>query len=378
MGQPSAPVRQTSRPLQSGLMVFIFTLALYFYLRSTHATPQILADLKSKWADRSFYKQYGKDQPTTSIDQVTNDTLGFSKIFVIGKPEDGDKGRTVLLTSALTGFRVEYVDGVKGERIPDEAVPVGIDRDALTEDNLGTWRTHMNAIRGIVHGELESALIIEDGMDWDVRLKSQLGRIAQGTRALIPSGLSPLSPYGDSWDLLWLGHCGEVFPETLPENEGRAEHPKYVIAKDETVPPFSQITGPVDWKKYEEFTRWVHISGAPKCPFAYALSQIGARKVLYELSVQHLDGTLDNALSNLCRKGASEHPEGLRAKCLSVTPPLFSPYKTGDHVRGNYGAQKIEETSFHEVKPTGNIVWSARDGIKNTAVGLKMENHFGI
>ncbi len=81
------------------------------------------------------------------IDRVANDTLGFSKIFVVGLPERSDKRDAIALASALTGFRVEWIDGVKGEQIPDKAVPFGIDREKLWNTNLGSWRGHMTAVR---------------------------------------------------------------------------------------------------------------------------------------------------------------------------------------------------------------------------------------
>lgn len=80
--------------------------------------------------------------------RVANGTLGFSKIFVVGLPERSDKRDAMTLTSALTGFHIDFVDGVRGETIPDKAVPFGVtDRKAFMETNLGSWRGHMNAIR---------------------------------------------------------------------------------------------------------------------------------------------------------------------------------------------------------------------------------------
>jgi hypothetical protein len=99
-----------------------------------------------------------------------------------------------------------------------------------------------------VRRNLSSALIFEDDADWDVRLRDQLRNFALSSRALTqplagvepftyadatyphPSDTSPASlndfafdslpatvapassPYGDEWDVLWLGHCGMHFP----------------------------------------------------------------------------------------------------------------------------------------------------------------------
>ncbi|KAK7962394.1 uncharacterized protein PG986_003219 [Apiospora aurea] len=289
------------------------------------------------------------------MNRVTNSTLGFSKIFVIGLPERTDKRDAMTLTSSLTGFNLEWIDGVKGEAVPDKAIPFGKNRDNLPNTYLGSWRSHMNAIRRqvllrrIVEEDLESALIMEDDMDWDVRLRSQLETVAKGTRALLSSGSQPNSPYGDSWDLLWLGHCGEIFPEQLPENKEEPLYPKFAIKDDQTVPPLDKITGLVDFKSYPEFTRWVHVTGAPICSFAYALTRRGAQKVLFDLSVDRLDANFDNALGTFCRLIGSE----------------------SDIVDHGDESQKIREKGTSE-----NIMCSARNNIRNMLMNTKMESQF--
>lgn len=173
--------------------------------------------------------------------------------------------------------------------------------------------------------------------------------------------------------------CGEIFPETLPENAGKPHHPKYVIEKDETVPPLNKITGLVDFKQYPEFTRWVHISGGPICSFAYALSRRGARKVLLDMSIDRLGAPVDNALASLCRDGASGNADGLRARCISVTPPLFFHHRAkGSTGRDSdiQGGSEGAPASFREKGSTENIVWSARNNIRNMILGLEMENQF--
>lgn len=85
----------------------------------------------------------------TGVNSAANDTLGFSKIFAIGLPERSDKRDALSLIAALTGFHVEWVDGVRGESIPDRALPYGTSRDLpyLGNNGLGCWRSHMNVVR---------------------------------------------------------------------------------------------------------------------------------------------------------------------------------------------------------------------------------------
>lgn len=100
--------------------------------------------------DKPYGRNYKGQSDTEDINRVTNGTLGFGKVFVVGLPERTDRRDAIALTSSLTGFDVEWVDGVHGPEIPDKAVPFGVDRGVLMETNLGSWRGHMNAIRRCV------------------------------------------------------------------------------------------------------------------------------------------------------------------------------------------------------------------------------------
>ncbi|KAI1873785.1 uncharacterized protein JN550_003054 [Neoarthrinium moseri] len=367
-------MRQKHRQALFGIIALIATLCVLYYFESDSGHDYISSPLTTQ--SGTLYGSGFRGHSNADYSRVTNATLGFSNVFVVGLPERSDKRDALALTSALTGFQVEFVDGVKGESVPDKAVPFKADRQSLWENNLGSWRGHMNAVRRIVEENLESALIMEDDMDWDVRLRAQLEQVAMGVRTILPSGSNSRSPYGDDWDLLWLGHCGEIFPEALPENEGKPHHPKYTIKNDITVAPLNKITGLVEFNKYPEFTRWVHISGAPICTFAYALSQKGARKVLFDLSVDHLLGAYDNALAGFCRDGASGNRDGLQAKCVSVTPPVFFHHRAKGRITGDSDIQKSDSGDVREKGTTENIVWSARNNIKNMLMGLDMENQF--
>lgn len=148
------------------------------------------------------------------------------------------------------------------------------------------------------------------------------------------------------------------------------------MTNDSTVPPLNKITGLVDFGKYPEFTRWVHVSGGPICSFAYALSQSGARKVLFDLSVDRLGGPFDNALAAFCRDGASGNRDGLQGKCLSVTPPVFFHHRAKGLIGGDSDIQESGNDNMREKGITENIVWSVRNNIKNIMLGLEIENQY--
>lgn len=180
------------------------------------------------------------------------------------------------------------------------------------ETYIGSWRGHINAARQIVDNRLGSALIMEDDMDWDVRIKSQLVQFAQGTRQLLntPAGSTPHSPYGDDWDVLWIGHCGET---TFPKDDER----KYVISNDYSVPSFKSLdTVNDEIKKHPEHSRFIHDVKGTICSFAYALSYKGAQKLILGLALQEWKGNFDNALSN----GFCNNFPSIKPTCLTVQP----------------------------------------------------------
>ncbi|KAF5869463.1 putative glycosyltransferase family 25 protein [Botrytis fragariae] len=72
---------------------------------------------------------------------------------------------------------------------------------------------------------------MEDDVDWDIRLLTQLPEYAKGVHTLshISHSHPKRSPYGNDWDVLWPGHCGDVLPEP--------NTPLYMIPNDPTVAP---------------------------------------------------------------------------------------------------------------------------------------------
>jgi hypothetical protein len=197
---------------------------------------------------------------------------------------------------------------------------------------LGCWRGHLNIIRrcvqlclqnvpsiriltsssSIVENKLASAFIMEDDADWDIRLLSQLPELAKGVRSIsnIPFSEPQYSPYGDNWDIIWPGHCGDI----LPQNDDR----RYIIEHDDTVAPKAHQTWLKGLKEYPEYTRMVHRAGAPMCTFGYAVSYRGAEKILMALAIKAgANWAIDNGLGFLCKNGY------LDMKCFSIEPQLF-------------------------------------------------------
>lgn len=229
--------------------------------------------------------------------------------MVLGLKERSDKRDAMVLSSSLTGLDVKFIDGVKADEVPDKAQPVVcsiypganggltciMQGMALKAGALGSWRSHMNAIRrsvescitslesllirevlSIIERHLGTGLIMEDDVDWDIRLKSQMPVFAKGVRSItdIPLSTPQDSPYGDDWDVIWPGHCGESSDPLEPDDR------LYIMNDNPTVAPKANLSFLNLLKDYPDNTRIGHRSIQPVCTFAYGVSQRGAQKIL--------------------------------------------------------------------------------------------------
>ena len=71
----------------------------------------------------------------------------FERIFVVGLPSRTDRRDRMTLQAGVSDVGIEFVDGVKGDSIPDSAIPSSPDHARLLPGTLGSWRAHMNAVQ---------------------------------------------------------------------------------------------------------------------------------------------------------------------------------------------------------------------------------------
>jgi hypothetical protein len=181
----------------------------------------------------------------------------------------------------------------------------------------------------------ETALFLEDDVDWDIRLRTaQTSLVSAAMRYLLGSAFSELDarqyPYGDpsSWDLLYLGHCGDYWHgmdvdfddgHVTPEDLKSTPH---TVFADPSMPGYDGLhpftTSLLKNLGIREHTRLVHRSVFPLCTFAYALSRVGARRLL-ELGGKEPTGPGHKAYDILVLHSCRDR--GLR--CWTVNPELF-------------------------------------------------------
>ncbi|KAF7891733.1 hypothetical protein EAF00_008035 [Botryotinia globosa] len=365
-------VRRSFRPYLLGAfvaLVFITLISLQTRQESPKSSTWLDYSDKSISDSRNYVSATSDEKliPADTISEIgraSNATLGFEKVLVIGLREHSDKRDAIALSASLTGFEVEFVDGIKADEVVDEAKPP---IHFLNGGAMGPWRGHMNVIRRIVENKLASALIMDDDVDWDIRLRTQLPELAKGIRTLshIPLSRRQHSPYGDDWDILWPGHCGDELPFVF--HKGKKDE-LYRIDNDETVAPKSSQPYLKTLADYPEKTRIVHRAGAPKCTLGYAISYRGAQKILMAAVKGGNNLPVDDALASLCRDGY------LDMKCFSVEPQLFQHYQPAGLADKDSDVNSLEKGDAKGTKQKGiksMIVCSARLNLEHLITGRK-------
>lgn len=189
-------------------------------------------------------------------------------------------------------------------------------------------------------------MILEDDIDWDIRLKSQLQTISLTTTTYLdilssqlshqtiishPSvptfQLGQTSPYGSNWDILWLGHCGTDFPAAsshLPLH--RIQFPDDTVPSPEYLRPHPLAnTDDIFNVQHPPHHRVVHAAGAGTvCTQAYAVSRRGAARLLWKFGLETFTTGWDLMLRNWCGGLYELDVVGSdRPVCVTVQPPVF-------------------------------------------------------
>jgi hypothetical protein len=232
----------------------------------------------------------------------------------------------------------------------------------------------------VIERNLSTALIVEDDVDWDPRIREQLEAFGRASRNLphmikrvnlaaqdqIPSRghtsqreadqdplelakrstllLSAVSHAPSSnhfsddndWDVLWLGHCGTSFPSQRNGSAHDDPPDRYMLLNDATVSDSASTQSPT----YSPRTRIYHRSHATRCVLAYAVTQRGARKIMYEHGIRNFDKDYGSALSEWC-DGLTKHM-GDRPMCLTSSPSIFGSFTLhGDNGESGSGGWSL-------------------------------------
>jgi hypothetical protein len=203
----------------------------------------------------------------------------------------------------------------------------------------------------MVHENIATALILEDDINWDVNIRLLMPKLAQAVHALThespegvhhdPSWLQPLdraepvdipldaqiiesrfSPYGDVWEMLWLGHCAAGLTDNEPSKYPRGR----VSWQDESVPSHQYINynmGHLLLQQYPNHTRVIHHSRGNVCTFGYAVTQAMARRLLWHLSVRTMQAPIDLEYASMCEGRWTD----AAPRCYTSEPPYFTMFR---------------------------------------------------
>lgn len=261
-------------------------------------------------------------------DDSTNDVSQFGAIIAVSR-EGSPRREGLTLASNIT--EVDITIPVQPKWTEEDVNKLRADRDSrINRGSALAWLGHLNALRWFLATDLESVLIIEDDIDWDIHLRTiQIPTAAAAIRKLvkdktIPSGNLKTKPewnnfWGDSstWDILYLGHCGDIF---RPQ-QWSTQIPR-VMYEDKTLPPRREMH-PYTVKFLEsinmpEDTRMMHQSIFPLCTFGFAVTRTAAHRLLTEIANKEAEGgtmAYDVRVLEACRD--------LGFRCWSANPELF-------------------------------------------------------
>lgn len=220
---------------------------------------------------------------------------------------------------------------------------------------------------------ISTALILESDADWDMRVKDIMTLVAEGVRPLVDWPFQPSnnterygepmdpSPYGQNWDIFWMGHCGS----TPNHGEGR-----YYAFNDTTVSPedreFHFGDAPYD-EQHRPGTRMVYEISSSLCSTGYAISYAGAVKLVdYFKQGQE---NLDLRLTTMCR----DKPD---LTCIGVFPQVISAAQSHSNIDHGEGAVADQAPAKEDVlvRAGPTLQYSARINAEAAKKGLGIES----
>ncbi|KAL4959574.1 uncharacterized protein BDV14DRAFT_184465 [Aspergillus stella-maris] len=283
-----------------------------------------------------------------------NSTIGFQQIFALSQHPSW-RTRGLEAAANLTGLEIIVppqppVDDQLAQAFAN-IEPYIVDAQQPAPGASKAWLAHLDMLKHVYQLNLETALILEDDADWDVALRQQMQNVSTAVRNLTKAPETDLSPYGRSWDVLWLGHCGERWDDQI----------ETIVFDDAHVNPHQHYQGfwPDELALLPDLKRAVYWSSSPVCTFAYAVTHEGARKILH-LSGAGQDEAFDVKLQHECQKK--------RLSCVSVVPEMFHQYfpplqfdVKSDVDVGNHRGKGPKDEEFESLMgSTENLVYSAR------------------
>jgi len=140
-------------------------LVILIYVFAISAAPSGLLSLRG--SSSSIPDIHDKAVESFVASAVHNSTLGFGATVLISLKSRTDRRDSLALIGHAQGITItKTIDAVLGADIVDKAKPDGKAKGSLDQMHWGSWRSHMDALKYVVDSGVETALILEDDVDW--------------------------------------------------------------------------------------------------------------------------------------------------------------------------------------------------------------------
>jgi len=289
-----------------------------------------------------------------------NGTLGFGAIAAVSRATSERRDGLVLAANIT---EIDITIPLQPVWTDEDLANIRAENNSrITNGSALAWLGHHNVLRWFLDSNLETVLILEDDVDWDIHLRtSQIPKAAAAVRHLMAANapdrayaekhyLDPIKsggywgPANITWDILYLGHCGDIFsPSKWNFRVPRAAF------EDHTMPPRAELHREtrkfLDSLDIPEDTRMIHRSIFPLCTFGFALTRNAAYRLLHEIAPRETAGgteAYDVRILEACRD------EGLR--CWSAQPELFHHMDAPSEIAIVNKAIKEQEKKEEEAK----------------------------
>ncbi|KAF2799472.1 glycosyltransferase family 25 protein, partial [Melanomma pulvis-pyrius CBS 109.77] len=291
-----------------------------------------------------------------------NATLDFQEIIYLSMPYRTDRQDALSLVAAAAGLKLTMMPGKTPDSIHPKAMPPHIGPHNMTGKAwLGVWRAHADVWRYIIDNNVQSALIIEDDVDFDVGIKEIMGNFNWQLRfnntirwgKNVEKGWEEECPYGCDWDDIFLGQCGGS------PNLKRLD--LHAVVPDPHSPNVSSIHP--WWKKeFQEVWNLTESAGVrviaptydPICLMSYGVTRMGAMRLLYHIGGWRPFGNpVDNEVAWKAAEG--------KTSGYTMSPPAFVAWRVG-------GAQDSDNNAAIGAKPMSSLgnMGGSSVGVKNS------------
>ncbi|KAJ9640020.1 hypothetical protein H2201_005215 [Coniosporium apollinis] len=283
---------------------------------------------------------------------AANATLGFGAVLAVSRPQS-PRREELLFAANLTG--VEITIPLQPKWTDEDVERLKADQGSkITRGSALAWLGHLNALKWFLESGLETALILEDDVDWDIRLRTvEVPLVAKAFRRLLNSDATYWADLSQ-WEMIHLGHCGDIFSADKFKD---MPHEKFI---DDTLPPrkrmHTKTQAFLERLGFGEYERMIHRSSWPLCTFGYAVTQASARRISTELAAREKEGgtqAFDVRTLEACRD--------LGYKCYSANPELFHHTEAPSEIAEiNQGTDEHGRLKAQSTDVTPNIACGAR------------------